>query len=68
MSSRKTIAKNLRALRAERGWSQARLAKESGVSISSIKKIELEQIDVTVNLLNRLAESMEIKTYLLIGQ
>ncbi len=68
MSSRKTIAKNLRAFRTERGWSQARLAKESGVSISSIKRIELEQIDVTVNLLNRLAESMKIKTYLLIGQ
>ena len=68
MSSRKTIAKNLRALRAYNGTSQAQLAEKSGVSIAQIKRIELSKTDTTVMMLNKIAAALGVKTTRLIKE
>ena len=40
LTIQKTIAKRLRAIRKKEGWSQAELARRSGVSLGSIKRFE----------------------------
>lgn len=42
MSSKEIVAR-IKALRKEKGWSQQDLADKSGVSIATIKKIEIGQ-------------------------
>lgn len=49
------IARRLKALRAERGWSLDRLAEQSGVSRASLSRIENAEVSATAGVLGRLA-------------
>lgn len=50
----------LRALRTERGWSQARLAAEVGVSRQTINAIETGKFDPSLPLALRLARLVQL--------
>ena len=56
MRGRALVAWNLRRLRAERGISQERLAADAGVDRAYVSEIEREQGNVTVDLIDRLAD------------
>lgn len=60
MSTPENIARNLIQARKQKGLSQERLALASGVSIAQIKRIELAQTNVTVDLLNKLADALDV--------
>jgi putative transcriptional regulator len=50
------VKNRLRALRAERGWSQQALAERSGVSRQTINSIEAERYDPSLPLAFKLAK------------
>lgn len=56
MRGRALVARNLRRLRTERGVSQERLAADAGVDRAYLSEIEREFGNVTVDLLDRLAD------------
>jgi len=63
MSNKKlsTIAKNIRLLRKEKGFSQDRLSKEAEVAYNTIVKIESgENPNPTVNTLERIAKALGV--------
>lgn len=63
MSNKKlsTIAKNIRLLRKEKGFSQDRLSKEAGVAYNTIIKIESgENPNPTVDTLERIAKALGV--------
>jgi transcriptional regulator with XRE-family HTH domain len=61
MSGRALIAWNLGRLRIERGVSQSRLAEKSGVNRGHVRELERENVNVTVDLLDRLAAALEVQ-------
>lgn len=54
------FGKNLAALRRERGWSQERLALESGVARSYLGGVERGQRNIALLNICRLAETLEL--------
>jgi transcriptional regulator with XRE-family HTH domain len=60
MSSKKTVAKNIRNLRNSFGWSQTDLSENSGVSRTMIQYIEKGILSrgPTVGILDSIAESL----------
>jgi transcriptional regulator with XRE-family HTH domain len=60
MNGRALIAWNLRRLRVKRGLSQERLAFDSGVDRSYVGGLERHEENPTVDLLDRLAETLEV--------
>lgn len=65
--ARARFARRLRALRAERGWSQAMLAKVAGVDRSYISAIERGQRNVGLDTIGRLAEALGVRVSELFG-
>ena len=61
MAPLERMAKRLKALRAARGWSQAALAERSGVSKVHIARIETEQREPTLGVLEKLAKALKVK-------
>lgn len=61
MSPVKRMAKRLKALRAERGWSQADLAERSGVSKVHIARIETSQREPTLGVIEKLAKALKVR-------
>lgn len=57
MGSKEIVAR-IKALRKERGWSQQDLADKSGVSIATIKKIEIGQA-WTSTVMDKLNEALD---------
>ncbi len=55
------LARQLKALRAARGWSQAELAARSGVSKVHIARIETAKRDATVGVIEKLAKAFKVK-------
>jgi putative transcriptional regulator len=51
----------IRVLRAEKGWSQAELAKKVGVSRNSINAVENSKFDPSLPLAFRIVEVFELK-------
>jgi putative transcriptional regulator len=51
----------IRVLRAEKGWSQAELAKKVGVSRNSINAVENGKFDPSLPLAFRIVEVFELK-------
>lgn len=51
------FAKNLKALRDQRGWTQSDLANASGVSLEQIKKLETEKSWVSTGSIQHLARA-----------
>jgi transcriptional regulator with XRE-family HTH domain len=54
------IARRLKALRAERGWSLDRLAGESGVSRATLSRLENAEVSATAAVLGRLCAAFGI--------
>lgn len=61
MNGRALVAWNLRRLRVERDISQERLAFDSGIDRAYVGGIERQIENPTVDLLERLAQSLEVK-------
>jgi transcriptional regulator with XRE-family HTH domain len=61
MTGRTLIAWNLRRLRTERGLSQARLAEASGVNRGHLRELERENVNITVDLLDRIAGALGVR-------
>jgi DNA-binding XRE family transcriptional regulator len=57
---RKTMGRHIRRLRRERGWSQARLAAEAGLSITMIGKLEAGQGNPRVTTLAAVAKALSV--------
>jgi transcriptional regulator with XRE-family HTH domain len=56
----KTIAQRLKALRKERGWNQAQLAKRAGVSFGYLARLETCRHDPQVGTLVKLAKALKV--------
>ena len=61
MTGRALIAWNLRRLRTERGLSQGRLAEVSGVNQGHLRELERENVNITVDLLDRIADVLGVR-------
>jgi transcriptional regulator with XRE-family HTH domain len=61
MKGRALVAWNLRRLRAERGISQERLAADTDVDRAYVSELEREQGNATVDLLDRLAQALNVE-------
>jgi len=55
------MAKKLKALRAERGWSQVDLAARAGISRVHLARIETERLEPTLGVIERLAKALKVK-------
>lgn len=57
---RDTLATNLRLLRAERGWSQERLAHEAGLNRTYLSAVERSEQNISIDNVWRLCVALEI--------
>lgn len=62
------LADNLRAFRAERGWSQEQFADRCGLHRTYIGAIERGERNVTLNTLNHIASALEVSSAELISE
>lgn len=51
------VARTLRALRAERGWTQRVLAKKTGLTARYLSRLETQRHDPTLSTLGKLARA-----------
>jgi transcriptional regulator with XRE-family HTH domain len=61
MNGRALVAWNLRRIRVAKGLSQERLAFDSGIDRSYVGGLERQTENPTVDLLDRLAKTLEVK-------
>lgn len=59
-SSKRILARNLRRLRLERGWSQDDLAAEADVRQALVSAIEVETANPTLETLDRIAAALGV--------
>lgn len=62
-----TVAEQLASLRKEKGWSQAKLAKQTGLSPSSIAMYETNRRSPDEETLRRLARALDVDAEVLAG-
>jgi len=60
-SARELLAKNLRELRQEKGWSQDELAARSGLHRTYIGTVERAEQSITVDSMEKLASALNVK-------
>jgi len=65
---RVAMNETLKTLRRAKGWSQTRLARESGVSQTYISDLEAGRSNPTVPVLKRLAAALGVRVSDLIGE
>ena len=53
--------------RKQKGWSQRRLADEAQVAVETVRKIEGGRPSVTLAVLERVAEALEVSVVMLLG-
>ena len=61
LPDRTRLTMHLKRLRAERGWSQAALAKRAGLTKEYIARLELGQHDPSLSTLTKLAKALKRK-------
>lgn len=66
MSSRETLARNLRLLRVARGLSQEALADSASIARSYVSSLERGRYSASVDRLDRLAAELNVETYVLL--
>lgn len=66
MSSRKTLAHNLRVLRAARGLSQEALADAAMIDRTYISALEREKYSVTIDRLDEIAKPLGVEAHVLL--
>ena len=62
---RDVLASNLRRLRAERGWSQERLAHESGLNRTYLSAVERSEQNISIDNVHRLATALKLEAWAL---
>jgi transcriptional regulator with XRE-family HTH domain len=62
------LARNLRALRKKRGWSQEEMAEECGLHRTYVGAIERGERNVTLDTLTRLAHALGVESAELISE
>ena len=60
---RDIVARNMRRLRAERGWSQEFLAHESGLNRTYLSAVERSEQNISVDNLYRVAEGLGVESW-----
>jgi transcriptional regulator with XRE-family HTH domain len=68
MKGRALLAWNLRALRTAKALSQERLAVDAGVDRAWVSELEREQGNTSVDLLDRLAEALDVPIAALLAE
>jgi transcriptional regulator with XRE-family HTH domain len=68
MKGRALLAWNLRALRTVKSLSQERLAVDAGVDRAWVSELEREQGNTSVDLLDRLAEALDVPIAALLAE
>lgn len=63
VSAREVLARNLRALRAERGWSQEDLAFEAELHRTFIAHVERGKRNISIDNLEKLAKALGVRLY-----
>jgi transcriptional regulator with XRE-family HTH domain len=66
MQSRAILARNLRTLRKDRGWSQERLAFEAQLDRTYVSGIERRTRNPTIDVLDALGEALGVKSWRLL--
>jgi transcriptional regulator with XRE-family HTH domain len=61
MKLRAVVARNLRVLRKQKGFTQEELADLAGINRNYIGQIEREEKSPTIDMIERLSTAMEIK-------
>jgi transcriptional regulator with XRE-family HTH domain len=61
LSARELVAKNIRELRQEHGWSQDELASRAGLHRTYIGTIERTEQSITVDSMEKLAAALNVK-------
>lgn len=59
-SAREILAANMKAIRAEKAWSQEKLALESGLHRTFIAHVELRTRNVSIDNIERIAEALDV--------
>ena len=63
---RDVLAKNMRRLRAERGFSQEALAHESGINRTYLSSVERSERNVSIDNIARIAEALGVEPWTLL--
>lgn len=60
------LGEKIAELRKKKGWTQDELAKKLNIQRSSLTRIELGNVNSTINMLRKIAKALEVKTSALI--
>lgn len=63
---RDIVARNMRKLRADRGWSQEFLANETGLNRTYLSAVERSEQNISIDNLYRVAEGFGVKAWTLL--
>ena len=63
---RDIVARNMRKLRAERGWSQEYLANETGLNRTYLSAVERSEQNISIDNLYRVAEGLDVDAWTLL--
>ena len=63
---RDTVARNMRRLRADRGWSQEVLAHESGLNRTYLSAVERSEQNISLDNLYRVAQGLGVPPWVLL--
>ncbi len=66
LSAREILARNLRALRAQRGWSQEELAFESGLHRTFVAHVERGARNISLDNIEKLANALSVPAHRLL--
>ena len=66
MSSRETLARNLRLLRAAKGLSQEALADAASIARSYVSALERRRYSASIDRLDKLAAELGVETHVLL--
>jgi len=66
MTARKIIGANIKSLRIKRKWSQEKLAIRSKVSHNFMSQLERGEVNVSIDLLERVAKNLEVDIHILL--